>query len=594
MLRSNWMRPAARMLAAAAAAALLLSSAPAGAKSLKPDPVPDAWQRPHADGANTGYANVKTQAAAKPAITIPNLGTIAPGAGPVIGPDGTVYIGNMQGKLMAFHADGRKAWSRQLDAGQQILASPVVNADGAIFVVSQSMFTDNRVNPPFTRPDSTLHKFLPGGGYAFKVAFPENGAKLAVPNGTGGTSAAPNIWRFNGAEAVMVPVIYTSHVAPGREVRLIAFSTEAPAVIGDARVSTFVQRTTGSCPGCEDRFLWIFPGMGFQGHGMPEDIDPSTLLPRDIKAPLPPAAIYTFPGGGTPWIVVSDNLWDIVGFTFSPQQGFFEGYRAHDESWRLIGAPMVMPDTETFVTGPTGIVTWRGQALQQRGRIDARSGAGPTRTATDKIVFASISSIGVKQGNGIGMEQALPGQTMVSPAASQNNLFVSTASAFVTFDEATMQPVARFDWRGGGTSPPAIGPYGDVYAIAGGTLHVFSAPLCTGCPGGLGQPLGVSHPGIGATTNPAPTPDAPGGTTTPMQSRYENPQGPTGKRLYACTEIGGDSCGKKVANSFCQARGWAKADRFDTDSKKVQAETLAGETCTKNKCKIFDFIDCEN
>ena len=38
-----------------------------------------------------------------------------------------------------------------------------------------------------------------------------------------------------------------------------------------------------------------------------------------------------------------------------------------------------------------------------------------------------------------------------------------------------MQQVAKFDWQMGGISPPAIGPYGDVYAIADNTLHVFRA-----------------------------------------------------------------------------------------------------------------------
>ena len=85
---------------------------------------------------------------------------------------------------------------------------------------------------------------------------------------------------------------------------------------------------------------------------------------------------------------------------------------------------------------------------------------------------------------------------------------------------------------------------------------------------------------------------APG--TSPTQSHFENPQGPHGLRLYACTEVGGNDCGKPVAKAFCQAQGWAKADRYDTKSKKVQAETLAGEACDKNKCKVFDFIDCEN
>lgn len=578
MLRSPLVR-----LTAAAAAALLLTSLPAAAKNLRPNPVPDAWQRPHGDGANTGYANVPTAPATKPSRTVSHIGDFGVGAGPVIGPDGTVYVGTLQGKLLAFHPDGTRAWDRQLDAGQEILASPLVAPDGSIFVVSQSRTTDNSFNPPFSHPDAILHKFLPGGGYAWQVPFPKRF------DSRGGTTAAPNLWRYNGEEAVIVPVIHPNRLTGGREVRLVAFSTTGPAAIGEGKVSTFVPTVTGSGPDlCGDRLFCIFPGMGFQGHGEAPDIDPDSLLSGDTKAPLPAVAIYTFPGGGTPWIVVSDNLADIVGFTFSPQQGFFEGWRIHDDKLRPIGQPMVMPDTTTYIAEALNVTRFRGQAAQQRSSVDIYGAAAPSRTAQDKLVFATLHfGVQVLDPSGAITAVQLPGQTMASPAVSQTNVFVSTAGAFVTLDAATMQQVASFKWRKGGMSPPAIGPTGEVYAIANGTLHVFPGP-CANCP---------VVPPLGDLSNVTETPSAPNAPTTPTptgQSHFENPQGPHGLRLYACTTVGGNDCGKPVAKAFCQAQGWAKADRYDTKNKKMQAETLSGDTCTKNKCKVFDFIDCEN
>lgn len=576
MLRFPWLR-----LTAAAAAALLLSSLPATPKMLLPDPVPDAWQRPHADGGNTGFANVVTAPAVKPSNTISHIGDFAVGSGPVIGPDGTVYVGTLLGKLLAFHPDGTRAWDRQLDAGQRILASPVVASDGSIFVVSQSIFTDTRVSPPFTRPDSTLHKFLPGGGYAWKMPFPERGTNLPVPNGSGGTDAAPNIWRYNGEEAVIVPVLYKSHTAPTREVRLLAFSASGGAVIGDARVSMNVPTATGGAEPCDGTYSSCFPAGGFEGD--PGNDDPKTLLPKGLRLPLAAAAIYSFPGGGTPWIVVADNLHDIVGFTFSPQTGFFEGFRAHDESWQLTGMPMAMPDTETFVPQGDEVIVWRGQAIKKPPRTKIEVGILTTtaRTATGDAVMVSFISMFVRYPGGGALESMrLPGETIAAPAVSRKHVFVSTAGSFLTYDSATMQQVAKFDWQKGGISPPAIGPYGDVYAIADNTLHVFRAcDFCRELP-----PLDDLPTLTVAPTTPAAT----------GQSHFENPQGPHGLRLYACTEVGGDDCGKPVAKAFCQAQGWAKADKYDTKSKKMQAETLTGEACDKNKCKVFDFIDCEN
>ena len=64
-----------------------------------------AWQRPHADGANTGFADVVTIAAERPR-TVSGIGTFAPGSGPVTAPDGTVYLGNKEGQLIALQAGG--------------------------------------------------------------------------------------------------------------------------------------------------------------------------------------------------------------------------------------------------------------------------------------------------------------------------------------------------------------------------------------------------------------------------------------------------------------------------------------------------------
>lgn len=58
-----------------------------------------AWERPHGNGANLNFENVATAPAGSLGITkVSDIGTIASGAGPVIAPDGTVYIGNREGE----------------------------------------------------------------------------------------------------------------------------------------------------------------------------------------------------------------------------------------------------------------------------------------------------------------------------------------------------------------------------------------------------------------------------------------------------------------------------------------------------------------
>ena len=169
----------------------LITSLPAGA----------VWDHAHGDSANTGFARVDTAPALKPQQTV-QVGTLAPGAGPVVGPNGTVYVANMTGKVLAFHPDGTPAWNRILHIADPYLASPVVGADGAVYAVSVRKEHDRdrtgHLNQVYTRYESTLRKFTGDGGVLWSVRLP------AVPKdpppspslaGWPLASTAPSIWR---------------------------------------------------------------------------------------------------------------------------------------------------------------------------------------------------------------------------------------------------------------------------------------------------------------------------------------------------------------------------------------------------------------
>ena len=164
----------------------------------------------------------------------PPLGTIAPGADPVVNSNGDVYIGNLQGELRAFHADGTPYWTRQLNSLHGgIFAAPVIGADGSIYVVSSIHYTDHRDGVANARNDSYLHKFTSGGGWLFAIPFPEQYSASPTIKNRGATTAPPNIWRANGIEVVMVPAVYRGY--GGKELHLVAFSTS-----GDVLADEFV------------------------------------------------------------------------------------------------------------------------------------------------------------------------------------------------------------------------------------------------------------------------------------------------------------------------------------------------------------------
>jgi hypothetical protein len=325
-----------------------------------------------------------------------------------------------------------------------------------------------------------------------------------------------------------------------------------------------------------------------------------TLVP-----PPPGVGIFTFAGGGTPFVLASDHYKDLVGYTFSGQR-FNEVFRVHENDRFMRSAPVILPDGLTLI----------GVENIKRDNIGAESGSGtggvifagpngtkvppvsglpglyvaPTRMADGRVALIGFGQMTVLQGAQVAAKLEIPGNSIASAAASRSHVFVSTSDAFLTFDTNTLTEVARIDWVGGGKNPPAIGPQGHVYAIASNILFVFPPPKQQPTGGAtVAEPLG----GQPVATNSEPSPVTP----MPREKTYKPPMTTNGNRLFACEELDQDDCGKgdykTIANAFCEKQGFVDADDTDVDSKKVKAETLDGRFCSKSKCKVFDQIVCK-
>jgi len=576
MLRTN---PSIFRLARGCVAAALVSCAPWAPAA--------AWERPHSDGANSGFADVTTKAAASGSVSIPNIGSFAPGVGPVVAPDGTVYIGNDQGKLWAFHADGSPYWSRDIGEGQSIVASPAVGSDGMVYVIG----VKQNAGAAAGLIESTLNRFTSSGGWLGQVPFPDHG-------GTGAAVGAPNIWKSGGSEIVMATAAYKHGAGAGHDVRLIAFSTSGE-VLADTKVTTFVPTAGGGwgVSAWKTEVCALTTIVGYLACTQP-GFTASNVAP--IVSPPPDVGIFTYQGGGTPFVLVSDHIQDLVGYTFSGG-AFVETFRLHTKDYLLRSAPMTVPSGHTLigveklardvdgVESPSGRggVIFAGPDMNKVSPVTGLQMiyATPTRMADGRVILIGArGEMTVLQGNQIASQTTLPGGSVVPAAASRTHVFVSSADAFTTFDANTLQQVAKVDWVGGGVSPPAIGPKGHVYAIASNILFVFPAPIQVPIDTGL-----IGNPPQAVVAQP---------TTQPASQLYHPPLTTAGNRLFACEELDQDDCGngdhQAISLAFCQKEGFAQADGIDVDSRKVRAETLDGRFCSKKKCKVFDTINCKN
>lgn len=562
-----------------------------------------SWDRPHGSGTNAGFFDAATLPAKTPLKIVDNIGTFAPGTNPVIAADGTVYIGNQQGVLMAFRPDGTPWWKRDI-AGQSILASPLLDAAGNIYVVGIKPFTDHRVNPARERFDAALHKFTASGGWIRDTPMPEK-------FGAGGTSdiipAAPNMWKTGNAEVIMLPVVYDLPMYGGWETHLLAFSTETQ-LLADVTVGDETGSVTGGS-GEDDLVVYscllplyihceiIFSGAG--GFGSSPTSGSTESVHQTVLRPVPTVATYVYPGGGTPHVLITDGFENLVDYTFGGMN-FNEVFRIHSEEGfdNMEASPTVRYDGHTIFTDHAGI-RFAGPNMTPLPTVkDVHTVTPPTILQDGRIaVVTTRAEVAIINSNGsLGTKIPLDDFTVASAAASHTHFYVSTWHHFISYDSSTLQEVARYDWTDGGLSSPVIGPQGNVYAIEGNKLYVFPGP------GQATASTGVdpSMPAPSMPTVPASTDQGTGQPQQPTQSArqaYKPPLTANGNRLFACQSVDGDNCGKgdakNIAQAFCQKQGFSAVDDIDTDNKKVKAETLDGQYCTKKRCKVFDKIVCK-
>lgn len=438
-----------------------------------------SWNRPHADAPCDGLVPVQTQPAAQPSHVI-DIGAVPMGAGPVVAPDGTVYITSTDGTLRAVHANGTLRWSASVGRPFGITTPAVVDAYGSVYLVAYYGALDHRTNPPTYIDETILCRFTSDGTLVWKAAFP----KFSTVSGTrtGVYSAAPpNIWQSGTDEAIMVPA--TQYTIFGSVYSVIAFAPDDGAVLGHAQLSGPPPPVTGD----SDFLGWLADLLGANFvHGVASP-PPMYNLPANARTLQPGVAIFNNPQGGTPFIVGTDGSEDIVGLTFDVAGGFTERFRSHDDTWTVHAQPAVLSDGHSVVgtgDGRLGFSGPNGIALADIHGLDAIL-SRVCRTMDGTIIALGLqpyphgSTVSIIRDGELLTQTKLNPRAISAPAASSNHIFLNLASGLYTMDAQTLEFVAESPWAGdnggGGVSSPAIGPNGEVYAIANNRLYMWSA-----------------------------------------------------------------------------------------------------------------------
>jgi outer membrane protein assembly factor BamB len=172
-----------------------------------PPPPPPIWAKFRCDSKNTGLSPYPGPASStlKWVYTPSVLYNIE--TSPAIASDGTIYIGNDGGKLLALNPDGTLKWS--FDAEGQIRSSPAIGSDGTIYFGTETNGRVYAVNPdgsqkwfyqnvfgsifsssPAIGTDGTIYI---GGGEGFLHAINPNGTAKWVFNTGSEIYSSPSI-----------------------------------------------------------------------------------------------------------------------------------------------------------------------------------------------------------------------------------------------------------------------------------------------------------------------------------------------------------------------------------------------------------------
>jgi hypothetical protein len=434
----------------------------------------DQWNQFGGNPGGSGFRAVNTPAAVAPTWRVNLPG--APGtSSPVIGPDGTIYVGTTNGRLVAVEPGGSLKWSVVTNRRNLPVRTPAVAADGTIYCLCGSAIV--RDHRPGGRPrpipvTNFVVSVQPDGRVRWTVPVRTQRSELAEVNGF--LAGAPRILSKRNQARVIFVVRYTipiryPELGPGAAgplfVRHLAIVDERGTFRGFNRYEE------------QKAFIDAHGGGGFGSAtvGSPPDL-PGPQLPERVRAEADTPAVFGDAPGERAWTVMVPGLAGVYALVWNDADG------AMARAPRLLSTTRGVIGVAAFPNGLLAATTADRRATLVDPATFTLHVAKPTSMRDAATVAGGLRQMYflVRQGevlmvdtNGAIRKKLVLGAGSVAfPALSGNHLHVSSLLGLRTlsFD---LKDVASTALPGAGLSSPAIGADGSVFVAAGKALFGF-------------------------------------------------------------------------------------------------------------------------